>query len=564
MNIKNHVFITTLILLMAYAMPSIAQQYRFPVNVTPALSANFGELRSNHFHSGIDFKTEQVVNKPIFAIANGYISRISVSPGGYGLALYIDHPATGHTSVYGHLNSFSKEIAEWVKARQYEMESYTVNLYPDTNELPVKAGQQIALSGNTGGSGGPHLHFEIRDTQSEHPLDPLQYLANIPDTRKPDIRGIAFYPIYNKGIVNGIKTPTRLNIGKDSNGNPLGLPQTINAWGTIGIGVKAYDRMNGQSNIYGVRNVRLFVDDKQVFSSSLARFSFSDTRMINTFTDFEDWKNRRSFYMKSFVEPGNTLPFINAVNSGYIEINEERPYKLRYELEDFAGNVLKYNFTINGKSQPIEHQFACDNSMFWDVDNNFSQMGFIINIPRNSLYNQICFNYKKTKTEKYFSDIHQVHDTPVPLHNRAEMWIMLNTDTLENKSNYGVVSINKNGTENWIGGKYGKGGVTATISELGNRYAISCDTIAPTITPVSPETWKSQRRISIRLRDNKSGISSFRGEINGKFILFKHDIKSTTYTYLFDNERLPKDEKLIFTFTAIDGAGNSTQYTKEL
>ena len=174
----NHLRLPLLfiIIYLSSALSSNSQTYSLPVSIPPALSGGFGELRNNHFHSGIDFKTQQAVNKPILSIEDGYVSRISVAPGGYGLALYINHPSTGHTSVYAHLNSFSKEIADWVKAKQYEQEQFNVNLFPREGELPVKRGQQIALSGNTGSSGGPHLHFEIRDTKSEHPLDALEYL----------------------------------------------------------------------------------------------------------------------------------------------------------------------------------------------------------------------------------------------------------------------------------------------------------------------------------------------------------------------------------------------------
>lgn len=281
-----------ILLLTTTSITAYSQQYRNPVTITPALSGNFGELRNNHFHAGVDFKTQQVVDKPIVAIEEGYVSRISVSPGGYGLALYIDHPSTGHTSVYGHLNSFSAKIAAYVLEKQYEQESYSVNLYPPRELLPVKRGEQIALSGNSGSSGGPHLHFEIRDTPTQDPLDALEYLARLPDTQKPDLRGVAFYPAADKGVVNGSSTPLRLNISKDKAGNPLAPGKTIHAWGRIGVGVKAYDRMNGQANIYGVKHIRLFVDGTQVFSSSLDRFSFADGRMFNSFIDFEDWRER--------------------------------------------------------------------------------------------------------------------------------------------------------------------------------------------------------------------------------------------------------------------------------
>ena len=541
-------------------LTSFTQTYIYPINVPPALSGGFGELRNNHFHSGIDFKTQQAVNKPIVSIEDGYVSRISVSPGGYGLALYITHSSTGHTSVYAHLNSFSKDITNWVKKKQYEHERFNVNLFPGEGTLLVKRGEQIALSGNTGSSGGPHLHFEIRDTRSEDPLDALEFLSPISDTQKPDLRGIAFYPKSGKDVLNGSTNPTRINISKDGNGNPLGLGRTINAWGRIGVGVKAYDRMNGQSNIYGVKHIRLFVDDLQVFRSTINRYPFDKTRMLNSFVDFEDWKLRNSFYMKSFIEPGNTLPFYNSVNNGYIDINEERIYNLRYELEDHYGNKLNYNFKVNGVKQTIPTPPECDNFMTWNLNNSFIDMGFTLSIPSGNLYSNFCFNYNKSHNSKYFSDVHQINNNPVALHNSADVWIKLNTDTLQNRNNYGVVRINNNGSERWVGGEYKQGGLSLSLRELGDKYAVTADKIAPTITPLTPENWVSQKRIRIRLSDNLSGISSFKGEINGKFVLFTHDSKSTIYTYQFDDERLIKGENQTLVFTALDGAGNKSSY----
>ncbi|MDI9604261.1 MAG: M23 family metallopeptidase [Bacteroidota bacterium] len=556
------IFRFVLVCLLGIITPLFAhsQQYLYPLSIPPALSANFGELRSNHFHSGLDFKTQQVTNKPIVAIEDGYVSRISVSPGGYGLALYIDHPSTGHTSVYAHLNSFSDTIARWVIEKQYELENFQVNLYPSEGTLPVKRGEQIALSGNTGSSGGPHLHFEIRDTHTQEPLDALEFLPKISDTRKPDLRGIAFYPVTGKGVVNGSQEPLRLTIGSDGAGNPSGLGQTINAWGQLGVGVKAYDRMDGQSNIYGVKHVRLFVDDELIFSSTINRFSFADTRMLNSFTDFEEWRNNRSFYMKSFVEPGNRLPLYETKNRGYIDISEERPYLFKYELEDHSGNRLTYRFTVNGQEQAIPLEPPCKQWMAWKFPNAYMEPGFTLRIPDGNLYDDICFTHSATENRKYYSNLHQVNDCPVPLHGQGEMWIGLHTDTLLEKRNYGVVQINKNGSESWMGGEYARGGIRLSISELGGRYAVAADTVPPTITPVESGNWVNQRRIRIRLRDDKSGIASFRGEINGRFVLFTHDSKSTLYTYRFDDSRLTKGEQQEFLFTATDGAGNRSEY----
>ncbi len=546
--------------LFALSQPLLSQLYPYPVTVPPALSGNFGELRSNHFHSGIDFKTQQVVNKPIVSIEDGYVSRISVAPGGYGLALYIDHPSTGHTSVYAHLNSFSNKITEWVTEQQYQLERFQVNLYPGEGTLPVKRGEQVALSGNTGSSGGPHLHFEIRDRATQDPLDALEFLPAIADTRAPDVRGVAFYSFAGKGVVNGSIQPVRVTVNSDGAGNPLGLGRTINAWGRIGVGVKSYDRMNGQANIYGIKYVRLYVDDEPVFSSTIRRFSFEDTRMLNSFTDFEDWKTRRSFYMKSFVEPGNTLPFFESKSRGYVHINEERPYHFRYELEDHAGNKRIYRFTVNGQEQPIPKQPECTHWMAWSLQNSYMKPGFTLHIPSGNLYDDLCFSHTSTENRNYYSDVHQVNNRPVPLHGHAEMWMGMHTDTLRNKDNYGVVRISDNGSESWMGGNYTRGGITLSIRELGDRYAVAADSIPPVITPIEPGSWASQRRIRIRLRDNKSGITSFRGEINGEFVLFTHDSKSTVYTYRLDDSRLNKGGNQELVFVAVDGAGNRAEY----
>ncbi|MDR0422811.1 MAG: M23 family metallopeptidase [Proteiniphilum sp.] len=556
-------FLSALFLLFAAVLPVHAQQYGNPLNIPPALSGNFGELRNDHFHSGIDFKTRQTVDEPVVAIEDGYVSRISVSPGGYGLALYIDHPSTGHTSVYAHLNGFSKEIGEWVREQQYLQETFAVTLYPEAGRFPVKRGEQVALSGNTGSSGGPHLHFEIRDTFSEEALDALEFLAEIPDTRRPDIQGIAFYPVAGKGVVNGSGSPVRLPVGRDGEGNPTPPGRSIDAWGRFGVGVRACDRMSGQANVYGVKHVRLFVDDRQVFGSSISRFPFAKTRMLNAFVDFEYWRRSRLFYMKSFVVPGNTLPFYGAGgNGGYVDIDEERPYLFRYELEDHRGNRLTYQFTVNGKRQPLPPEGACDNGMAWNLYHFYPAPGFHLQIPDGNLYDDICFTHSSSAGNgDYFSAIHRVNDSPVPLHGRASIWIGLNSDPLRDKGRYGIVRVGDNGSASWLGGEYVHGGMTVSIRELGGRYAISADTVSPVITPVDPASWVSRRYIRLRLGDDRSGIASFRGEINGKFVLFTHDSKSSVYTCRFEDARIDRGEKQRLVFSAVDGAGNRREYS---
>ncbi len=545
------------------ASVSYAQNYTPPLKINLRLSANFGELRDSHFHSGIDIKTNGTVNQPVYAVADGYVSRISISPGGFGRALYIDHP-DGHTSVYGHLNAFVPKIAEYAEQKQYELERFRIDVFPHPDELLVKKGEQIALSGNTGSSGGPHLHFEIRDTRTQDPLDVLNFFAHaVVDTQKPDIRDIAFYPVKGKGVVNGSNNPLRLTITKNKASIPLPPAQPISAWGRIGVGVQAYDRMNGQNNIYGIKYVRLYVDEQLVFRSTIHRFPFSKTRMLNSFIDFEELRNRNSFYMKSFVEPGNTLPFYETVNNGFIDIDEERNYRLRYELEDYYGNILIYPFVIKGMQQPIPPQEKCTHFMAWNMNNTVVDIDFSLHIPTGNLYDNFCFAHSATSSAEYLSDIHQVNLSPVPLHNNATLWIKTKTDIPEYRTKYGIVKINKNGRTGWVSGKYKNSGMETTIGELGQKYAIDIDTIAPEIVPQTPEKWVANRRIRIVVTDDKSGIQSFRGEIDGKFALFSHDMKSRYYTYVFDDKRLIRGQTHQLVVTATDAVGNTATYRYE-
>lgn len=562
MNLNKLTLILTAFMSMV-CFNSFAQKYSNPVDVPIALSGGFGELRANHFHSGIDYKTLQVINKPIYSIADGYVSRISVSPSGYGLALYVTHEDTGHTSVYAHLNSFADNIAAYVRKQQYEKETFRIELYPEKDMFPVTKGQQIALSGNTGSSGGPHLHFEVRDAITQDPLDPLDFFKHtVLDTQKPDLRRISFYPQLGKGVINGSNEPIRINIAKNNQGAPLAVGQTIRAWGKIGVGVEAYDKMNGQHNIYGIKHVRLFVDEKKHFSQTIGRYSFSNTSMLNALIDYEDWRKRRTFLMKSFVLPGNKLNFYDTVDNGYININEERNYRMRYELEDYHGNVLTYSFVIEGVKQDIAVPEDKGYYMSYIFRNYFVDSDFVLDIPRDNLYEDVFYYHNKINSDDYLSDIYKINDKPVPLHNSAKMWIKLKVDTLSNKKQYGIVDVT--GRMSWVGGIYKNGGVETSIGELGKQYAISYDNVLPVITPVNAASWKSNRKIQVRLSDNLSGIAHFRGTINGEYVLFKHDMKSPVYTYTFDEVVAKQSGTLHFEFVVTDGAGNVARYEYDI
>ena len=534
-----------------------AQQLRKPMDIPVLLSGNFGELRSNHFHSGIDFKTQGVEGKPIHSVQDGYVSRISVSPWGYGNGLYITHP-DGTTTVYGHLQKFSQKITAYLKEKQYEQESFNVNLSLTPAELPVKEGELVALSGNTGSSGGPHLHFEVRDTETEEPMDPIEYYKDlIKDTQAPKIQGIMVYSMPGKGVVNGSRRKLELKPVTAKNGKQT-LTGKIEAWGEIGLAVKGYDYMDNTSNIYGIKDITLTADSQVIFHSNLDRFAFDESRYLNSFTDFEEWKEHRSFYIKSFVDPGNRLRFIESLNRGILTIDEPRTYHLTYQLADAFGNTTQLSIQIEGKEQPIPEVDTENTELFhWWSDNRFGAKGIRLTIPKGNLYDDLYFHYSVKEDSAALGATHILHNKPVAFHKSATLSLRLQTDTLENKQQYGIVRL-QNGRRSWTGGVYRNGWVDADIKEMGS-YTLGQDLVPPTITPLNPATWVSKQAIALRLSDNLSGVQTYRGEIDGQYVLFEMNSKSVI-TYHFDKERLARGKhtlKLVVT----DACGNQSTYT---
>lgn len=534
-----------------------AQQLRKPMDIPVLLSGNFGELRSNHFHSGIDFKTQGVEGKPIHSVQDGYVSRISVSPWGYGNGLYITHP-DGTTTVYGHLQKFSQKITAYLKEKQYEQESFNVNLSLTPDELPVKEGELVALSGNTGSSGGPHLHFEVRDTETEEPMDPIEYYKDlIKDTQAPKIQGIMVYSMPGKGVVNGSRRKLELKPVTAKNGKQT-LTGKIEAWGEIGLAVKGYDYMDNTSNIYGIKDITLTADSQVIFHSNLDRFAFDESRYLNSFTDFEEWKEHRSFYIKSFVDPGNRLRFIESLNRGILTIDEPRTYHLTYQLADAFGNTTRLSIQIEGKEQPIPEVDTENTELFhWWSDNRFGAKGIRLTIPKGNLYDDLYFRYSVKEDSTALGATHILHNKPVAFHKSAKLSLRLQTDTLDNKLQYGIVRL-QNGRRSWTGGVYRNGWVDADIKETGS-YTLGQDLVPPTITPLNPATWVSKQAIALRLSDNLSGVQTYRGEIDGQYVLFEMNSKSVI-TYHFDKERLARGKhtlKLVVT----DACGNQSTYT---
>jgi len=493
-----------------------------PFDFPLLLSGNFGELRANHFHGGVDFKTQGVVGKPIRCIADGYISRVTVTPGGYGQAVYITHD-NGLTSVYGHLHQFMTEVEKVVEAYQYENETFAVDLKFGPEQFPLKQGEVFALAGNEGYSFGPHLHMEIRKTDTGEYIDPLQfYTGRIKDTTAPRATHVILYPQAGKGVVAGSSQKKIV---------PLNAPGTpVEAWGKIAAGIKAYDYMDGTSNSYGVRSVTLYVDSVEVFRSTVDGFLPDENRMINAWTDYEEYATRSSWFMRSRILPGNTWRMLQAdEDGGVVTINEERPYVFRYVLEDLYGNRRTYRFTVHGKEQAIEPLQRGNHYLKWNQGNVIQQPGMELVIPKGMLYDDVDLNCRVIADSLDISFDYQLHDRPVPLHAGCPLVIGVRNYPVTDMSKYYVVRKHK-GRKASAGGYFEEGFMHANIRELGT-YSVAIDTVAPRIVPLNKPQWKTGN-IQFKIRDAETGIKEYKVYIDGQFALFKFSSKNARLSHV--------------------------------
>jgi hypothetical protein len=529
-----------------------------PLDIPLSLSGNFGELRTNHFHSGIDFKTQQITGLPVRAVKDGYVARVNVSPFGYGNALYINH-FDGTTSVYAHLEKFVSTIEKEVRNRQYQQETFAVELYFTPDKIPVKQGERIAWSGNSGGSGGPHLHFEFRNTKTGRVVDALPYFKErIKDTRSPDIRSIRVYPQTSAGIVNESAQNQSFQVLADPSGG-YRVPDSLRAWGKIGIGIQAYDKMDGTTNIYGIHEIVLKVDGEAVYHAVMDGFFFEDTRYLNSFIDWNERMETHVLYMKSFTEPGNHLRLTRPVNQGIITIDEERTYQLEYVLTDVFDNTSRLKWAVQGKETPIP-QAECIGSYFpYNQENHYAEAGLELTIPKGNLYTDAYLQVDTVSAKGLFSPLY--HLPQMPLHSYCSLVLDVTKDDYPEKSKYGIVQYVQN-ERNWIGGKYENGKMFAELRELAT-FAVEIDTIPPVIRPVKEETWTVNQRIVFQISDNLRGIHRYKGTLNGQFVLFEYDPKFRSLSCTYDPQRMKKGlQSLVLKVT--DKVGNQSEFRTDI
>lgn len=541
--------------------------FRSPLDIPIKLSGSFGELRTNHFHSGLDIRTNSVEGLKIYAAAEGHVSRIKVSAYGYGNALYIDHP-NGYTTVYAHLRDFEEPIKSWVEKKHYEKQNFELDipLYP--NELPVTKGQVVAFSGNSGGSGGPHLHFELRDTKTEAIINPKYFGFVIPDNIAPVIDYLEVVPYSRDARINGSSNKKRFAAVRAANGQ-YSIAQRLETAGPCYVQVRAWDKHNGNEFRNGIHKLVIRSGSDTLYAFTADRFEFNETRYANAVMDYQARMLHRDQIYRGFKSSGNLLAMVRQpVKGATLELSpgESKTYQL--SVEDYNGNQTSMQFTVHGAAHGtaeiappvvILKRFPPNEAWSWATED------LRLNMPANNLYDTLDFEYTRSaKPYAMFSAVHTVHKAEVPVHGFYDLSIRQSglADSLKSKTV--LVNININKGRSALLGKWEGDWFKAKARGLGDFY-LAIDTIKPTIKVLSLRpggTYALGQQIRFTLSDNLAGLGSYHLYLDDQWQKAVFDGKTASLSYTI-HENSPKGN-LNLRLVVKDGVGNTATYTNKI
>ena len=520
-----------------------------PLKIPLYLSGTYAELRTNHFHSGIDIKTQGRKGLPIYAIEEGYVYRIKIRITGYGKTLYLNHP-NGFTSVYGHLDHFSPKIEAYVKNLQYEQRSYEINDFPNKNELKIDKGEIIAYSGNSGYSFGPHLHFEIRETKTEIPVNPLEYY-NIPDTVSPKIYSLFIYPHPRKSYFNVDNESIKFQVFKNRNQYKL-FNDTISFYSDIQLGIEVFDFLNNSRNKCGINSLELIVNDEQLFYAELNNIPFNETRYINSYMDYANKVENNYKIHKLYKDPNNKVSvYQNIINNGIIRLQEDEISEIKIIAKDINNNSSQLNFFI--KKSEVAKNINSNSSECLKLIDCFKEEEIVKNdikiyFPENTFYDTICFNYAKMEMvdQNFDSPVYYIHNISVPVHKKYKLSInpVKISEKLRNKAVICRLEEDEEEDDRFdeFESMYQDSFIVAYPNSLG-KFVLIVDTLQPKILPhnfinKSYNDFSKKDRIEFKVVDEISGIMSYNGFIDDKWVLFEYDKKNDLLFYIFDDKRL--------------------------
>ncbi len=541
-------------------------QYPNPVKLPVSLSATFGELRSNAFHAGVDIRTQGVEGKEVFAVADGYVSRIGVSPYGYGKVIYVTHN-DGFTSVYAHLSKFNKTITDFVRGKQYDDKSFSQNIILDKNKFPIKKGDYLGLTGNSGSSGGPHLHYEIRYTKTQEPVNPMYFGLKIKDTKKPFIKGLAIYPLENS-VVNNADTAIHLKVVSQDNKYHIENPE-FKVNGNIAFGINVYDQADGSANKNGVYSIELYADNELIFSIISDKYSYDETRYINSLIDYSYYMKNNERFIRTEIDKLNKLDNLYKTRNGVVNVDEYDTIKMKYVVKDYNNNKSVLNFTLVGcESVDLEEKPILPRSYYRIYDGESTEIyldAFEAEIPKLAFYRDVELKTSRidTITNTYSYYAYNLGSEEIPLHKKITVRIKPKKEYLNDSTLY-IASVNKKGEFIFLGNKTSGDFLEAKTNTLG-IYLIAKDSVNPIIKPINfkdnssiSENWS----LRVEIEDKETGVNKYSMYVNDEWVLADYDAKNKLLVYQIDShiKKGHNDLKVIVT----DMVGNEAIYETSL
>ncbi|MFA7081551.1 MAG: M23 family metallopeptidase [Bacteroidales bacterium] len=537
-------------------------QFESPIRRQLNLSGSFAELRSNHFHSGIDLRIGGVEGEKVYSPYQGFVSRIKIQAWGGGKNLYIDH-TNGYTSVYMHLKNYSPKIEEYIRKYQYENQTYEFDIEVSKDKLRIEKGELIAYAGSSGSSGGPHLHFEIRDTKSQNIINPQHFGIDVIDNIPPYINSILITPEGDFSRVEGMPEKQIYQISS-KNKKTIKPNDTIQVTNQISLGIQAYDKSLGSTLKNGVYSYKLLVDDEIFWEFQIDEFSFDKSRYINACIDYELYRNKNQKYLITKKLSNNQFPNFKALNStGIIKLEPNTTKKIEYILQDYKKNTTTLTFylqaLVSNPNTQTNYERASTETFYWHKDNAIVDNQFKITVPKNALYEIADINYQRTIDLITQYPILKIESNSA-LHSNMSIEIPIpNSIKPEHKTKIVVVE-QKNRSKNSIGGEVNQNTIVASARFFGT-YSIALDTISPTVIT---KNFKSniklrtkQNTLTLRIKDELSGIAKYKGFINDKWVLMEYDGKTSTLTYYIDSQELNQPTNIL-RIELQDQVGNNT------
>lgn len=521
-----------------------------------------GELRPNHFHTGLDIDGK--TGDPVFAAADGHIENIKVQGSGYGNMLQIRH-TNGYLTLYAHLDRFAPDIQQFVKDYQYQNEQFEVDIKPPSTLFKVRKGQQIGYLGNTGSSGGPHLHFEIRSPEGKA-VNPLLCGIPIADNIPPDIRGLKIYFLNSRREVLGSRS---IPLQKDKNGKINLQGDTIRVGGMhVGFGIKAYDRSNTRRNDNGIYDLAMYADGQLAFRWTADEFAFEESRFLNAHIDYQERQQHGAWFHRCFSLPGDFLGnYTRTKMMGAVNLSPDRPVKISFELSDALGNTSKLYFWALRDETSVETFVSAPYQFLFpfDSENHLDMEGFSLYMPQNTLYETLQLQYEAVEdpSSDVYSVVHRVHNEYTPVHKSFEVMIKP-TRLPKHLYDKAVVANYNSGRPDNCGSSWENGWIKASVRSFGN-YCIMVDTIAPRITPlVFSADMRNKNSMAFRIMDNFFATGNarglrYRGTIDGQWVLFEYDKKRNRIEYVFDG-RVGKGLHSVC-LSVVDDRGNEGVFT---